>query len=195
VNDDLVKAAIKKLISDNSAALVAGLTAGPHAKVIGQLTTSRYTVPTIPIFVWIDIPRSYEHYDAEELGNALSAEYVVNRARRINWYDVELHIGDYASTRTGEKIGGSSEQFETDVATFEVFVKRLAQLFRTNYQFQSVATDFTLEVADGGNPSRARPIDRRDLSSYIRDAKGGVSAGLYNILSFRIETCGEPTPS
>lgn len=191
MNKHLVKKAIKKFITDHESELVNGLTAGGSDKRIGTITTSRFTPFKHPISIGIECTDWTESYDATMLGSSIAYDKLTDENPNTV-YTIELHVGDFAQVRTGEVDMGDVEPYETDTETFETFLSRLVRLFRKYTTIPPVSGNWRIEVYGDGSKTDRR-IDGRDQSVRFSDG-GKVYAALYEVITFKVQTCGEPDP-
>jgi enolase len=192
VNRNVIKRSIKAFIRENEDDLVDGLSSGGTPKRIAQITTAHGTEARQRIFIGIECATWADYVDATQFGGVISYAHVATKAFTAEYY-LGLHVADYAVVQRDEVEGGDYERYETDTETFETFCARLVDLFRKETAITASTGNFTIEVfGDGGTQDRR--IDGRDLSQRYTDNQGVQHELLYELISFRVGTCGEPYP-
>ena len=192
MNEDAVKAAVKKLVDDNKATLVAGLTVGGVAKEISQTTKSVFTIAEMPVHVGVFCSAAEEWYETQMMGNNVRRQSEQSKVEK-NWYDIEIHFSDMAAQDEDERPGGATEHFETSQAAFDKIVDRFIKLLKDNPNIPPASGSYTIEVLDdGSNEARRRRRENRHYGE--KDAAGGWRDIYYSVVKIRLETCGEPDP-
>lgn len=191
MNEDAVKAAVKKLVDDNEATLVAGLTVGGIAKAIGQTTQSVFTIAEFPIHVGVVVTSAEEWFETIAMGNNVRRQSQQQKIKR-NRYDTEVHFSDMAVQVEDEQPGTTTEHFETAQAVFDKVVDRFVKLLEDNPNIPPASGSYTIEVLDDGSNEARRK--RRQNQHYREDTAGGRRSIFYSIVRLQLETCGEPDP-
>jgi hypothetical protein len=192
LNEDAVKAALKKLVDDNAATLVAGLTVGTIAKVIGQTTQSMFTIAKLPIHVGVGITTADEWYETTMMGANVRRQSQQKKIKK-NLYSAEVHFSDEAAQVSGESPGTTTEHFETSQAAFDKVVDRFIKLLEDNPDIPPAVGSYTIEVLDDGS-TEARRKRRENRHYREQDASGARRDVYYSIVKIQVETCGEPDP-
>ncbi len=192
MNVDAVKAAVKKLVDDNVATLVAGLTVGTIAKVIGQTTQSMFTVAKLPVHVGVACTVAEEWFETTMMGANVRRQSQQSKIKK-NRYDIEVHFSDLAAHISGESPGTATEHFETSQAAFDKIVDRFVKLLEDNPNIPPAVGSYVIEVLDDGS-TEARRKRRSNHHYRERDAARASREFYYSIVKVQIETCGEPDP-
>lgn len=193
MDEGLVKDALCKLVDDNKAGLVGGLSVGGEDLAIRQISPSILTPAELPISIGVHSPRNTEFYDAVIMGGNTLRQSQQSKNKKVH-YDIELHISDQARYASGEGPGEDSEKFVTHNRAFDTFVARTVQLLRDNAYISPLSGSWKIEVLGYGG-SEDRRIERDNWHQWTEDANGVRSAIFYSVLKFTIETCQEPSPT
>lgn len=192
MNEDAVKAAVKKLVDDNAAVLVLGLAVGDVVKAISQTTQSVFTVAVAPIHIGVGCATAEEWYDTTMTGGMARTQIQQKKVKK-NRYDMEVHFSDLATQAADEGPGEAVEHFETAQAVFDKVVDRFIKLLEDNPLITPAVGAYTIEVTDDGSRDVRRK--RRENRHYREeDASGDRRNFFYSIVRFQLETCGEPDP-
>lgn len=192
MNEDAIKAAVKKLVDDNVATLVAGLTVGTIAKTIGQTTQSMFTVATLPIHVGVTCTEAGEWYETTMMGANVRRQSQQSKIQK-NRYDIEIHFSDIATKVADEGPGATAEHFEASQAAFDKVVDRFVKLLKDNPNIPPASGSYTIEVLDDGS-TEARRKRRSNHHYREQDAARASREFYYSIVKVQLETCGEPDP-
>lgn len=193
-NPDLVKGAIKQLIYDNQSDLVDSLSFADYDLDIGEITRSALTVAVAShIHIAVVIPRYSERTDARVPGGS-SIAYAQAKKTTLAEYEVEIHVTIEASRSPGEATENYLQPFETAQIAFDTFMSRLINLFRDNETIPPESGSFTIELLPKDGSANDRRVDAESRTGFYEGDGGDRFGVLYDILRFRIGTCGEPDP-
>jgi hypothetical protein len=186
-----MSASLKKLIGDNSAAIVAGVSVGGVSKEIYQLTKSILTSSAgHGLHVATVVTDGREWYDTPPIKANVRRQSQQSTNEKV-LYSCEFHISDYAELVQDEGPGQANEHFETANAAFDTVVDRIVKVLRDNPNITPASGSYIIELEDPDDESRA--IEREERHYTVEDARGARDV-FYSILRFRCTTCGEPDP-
>jgi hypothetical protein len=193
-NEDLIKRAVKLLIYNNRSDLVDGLSFAGTDLAISQITRTVLTVGRLPgLHLAVVCPSWEEHANAYVPGGS-SIRYSHAKKQIEAEYEIEVHSALDASPSGGEAVEKYLQQFENAQAAFDTFVARLANLFRDNETIPPETGSFTIELLPKDGTANDRRIAKESRTGWYADGAGIPIATLWDILRFRVGTCGEPDP-
>lgn len=193
-NEDLIKAAVKKLIYDNESDLVSGLSFAGTDLDIWQITQSDLTKGIgSNLHIAVSCPRWVENANASVPGGS-SIKYSHAKKTVETEYDIELHTSIEATVSGGEAPEHYLQLMETAQEAFDTFIARLGNLFRDNETIPPETGSFTIELLPKDGTANDRRISNESRTGWYDDGEGNTIATLYSILRFQLGTCGEPDP-
>lgn len=191
MNFDAMATSLKKLVGDNEAVIVAGISVGGHDEDIVQLTTSILTESAgLGLHVATVVTDGREWYDTPPIKSNVRRQAQQSKNKKVR-YGCEVHVSDYASKVEDEGPGQTYEHFETDNAAFNKIVDRIVKVLRDNPEITPASGSYVIELEDLDDESRA--IEREERHYTVADARGARDV-FYSVLRFRCTTCGEPDP-
>jgi hypothetical protein len=172
-----VKSAVRKLINDNAAILVSGLTIQGMNWPAAQLTKERVTAPSGKgAYLGIDVPRYWlaEGYTAANLPDQATTGFAYAE------YEVEVEAFWYAQPKVGE-----TQQFEGMGADWDKLIARIARLFYQTASFKDDSDTHTYILSRNRDPMLHRRINV-EISDLTAGSGPGDRPMWYAVLRFTL---------
>lgn len=189
-----IKAAIKKLIWDNGDTLVTDLYQGTERLVIQQITTTELTNAFSSGITMSVVCRKWSEVCRAAVVGGNSVSYANAKTVKVAEYDIEVAINMMAHVSPGED-GDYVQPFEEDQALFDLFVARVVELFRDSETITPVSGSYVIEIVPKEGREYDRRIDGESQTGFREDDGDNIYALLREVLRFKVQTCGAPSPN